>query len=321
MTFTIFLILCTLVTWILCHAYRRVAFRAELLAHPNERSAHDSPTPTGAGIIFIAVWIVGLIGVEGGIRYVDPAWLGPIAAAVIGFIDDRRDLPWTVRAPAYAIACAWSIAAVGFPDLNVSGYMVDLAAFGYVFGFLSLLWLMNLYNFMDGIDGIAVGEAIFVLGGAWAIGDRLPMPVLLLLVVCIGFALINWPKAKVFMGDAGASFLGLALGVLTLAEVGVSVWAWVILLGWFLTDASLTICVRAVRGEPIHEAHNLHAYQHLARRFGAPQALYGVMVVNVLWLLPIAWAAELHPDFAAWLLPIAFAPLLIGQLAIGAGRR
>lgn len=311
---------CALVTWCLSHAYRRLALRADIIAHPNHRSAHHQPTPTGAGIVFIGVWTIAMVLAAGGIAAVDPLWLGPLAAAIVGFIDDRRELPWTARAAVYALACAWSIAWVGFPTLNVGGIVLDAGWFGLAFGFVSLLWLLNLYNFMDGIDGLAVGEAIFVLAGAMVIAGVGDPKLLLLLGVCLGFAVINWPRAKVFMGDAGAGFLGLTLGVFALAEVLVSVWVWVILLGYFLTDACLTILIRFIRGERIYESHNLHAFQHLTRRFGGPRVLHGVLALNVVWLLPIALLAHHSPDNAVYLVIFAFIPLLVCQFLCGAGQ-
>ena len=311
---------CTFTTWAIAHAYRRFAFRADILAHPNERSAHEIPTPTGAGISFIIVWSIAVLLDAGGFRHLDPSWLGPVAAAIIGYIDDRRELPVLPRALAYAAACAWSIYWVGFPEINIGGELFSFGHFGLAFGFLSLLWLMNLYNFMDGIDGLAISQAIFVLSGAMLIGGNVEPAGLSLAATCLGFALINWPKAKVFMGDAGSMFLGLLLGVLALSEFAVNVWVWMILLAWFLTDACLTITVRLFRGDPIHRSHNLHAYQHLTRRFGAPKTLYIVLTVNLVWVLPIAYLGHQTPEIAAFLLIFAAIPLLVCQFVCGAGQ-
>jgi Fuc2NAc and GlcNAc transferase len=251
--------------------------------------------------------------------------LGPLAVSLVGFVDDLNPLTWVTRVPMYLAGCIWVIYFIGFPTLNIGGVEVDLGIVGLVFGVVSLIWLQNLYNFMDGIDGIAISEAAFVcisvilIGGDGSLGGWNGVA-MLLAAVSLGFAVINWPAARIFMGDVGSSFLGLTLGTLALAHQGVSVWVWMILLGWFLTDGCLTISVRLVRGERIYEPHNLHAYQHLARRFGVRKTLYGVLAVNVAWLLPLAFLAHAFPDMAAILLILASIPLVICQFLCGAGQ-
>ncbi|MCB1692639.1 MAG: glycosyl transferase [Pseudomonadales bacterium] len=320
--------LCALSTWIVSHVYRAIAVEREILAHPEARSAHTVPTPTGAGIAMVVVFFFVMVDFRRSGILDDRtmlAWLGPIVVAAIGFVDDLKPLDWKVRFPVFLAACAWSMYWVGFPELDILGWRVSNAAVGFVFGTISLLWLQNLYNFMDGIDGLAVAEAAFcciavlVISGAMH-PNAWNLSMIVFLGVCLGFALINWPGAKVFMGDAGSGFLGLSLGMFALAEGAVTVWVWMILLGWFISDACLTISIRLIRGERIWEGHSLHAYQHLARRFGKHKVLYGILAVNVAWLLPIAWWANKSPDIAVILLVLAYAPLLACQFLLGAGQ-
>ena len=322
---------CAIASWLLAHAYRWWAVRMHILAHPNERSAvtHTVPTPTGGGISFLVTLSGGLLVLWMRADINDTvalAWLGPIVIGFVGFIDDLHPLSVKVRAPVYFLLAGWCIYWIGFPELNIAGATIDPGTFGLVFGVLSLVWLQNLYNFMDGIDGLAIGEAAFVCVSVLVIGGERNMgdwnaTLVVLLGACVGFAIINWPKAKVFMGDAGAGLLGLALGMLALAYHQVSVWTWMILLAYFLTDACLTILVRLFRGEKIYESHNLHAYQHLTRSFGGKRVLIGVLLVDTVWLYPLALLSQIFPNAGSGLLVLASVPLLICQYLCGAGQQ
>ncbi|MDA1302285.1 MAG: glycosyltransferase family 4 protein [Proteobacteria bacterium] len=319
--------LITLSTWLGCHAYRRFALRTGFLDHPGHRSAHEVPTPTGAGTIMVALFFVSvlLVALDGQLsRDVVMALPAVLLVAAIGLIDDAVALPWRIRAPVHVGAAAWCIYWIGFPMLPLPGAELHLGFAGSLFGIVALVWLLNLYNFMDGIDGLAAGEAVFVTTGAWLLGGGAgadwSVINLCLLAVTLGFLVINWPRAQVFMGDVGSGFVGLMLGMLVLGSVDVGVWTWMILLGYFVTDACLTITTRLVRGDNIAESHSLHAYQHLARAFGSRNTRLGIMAVNLLWLLPIAFLSEVFQGYGALLLILAALPLLVGQHLCGAGR-
>jgi Fuc2NAc and GlcNAc transferase len=150
--------------------------------------------------------------------------------------------------------------------------------------------MLNLYNFMDGIDGIASVEAICACLGAsvlyWLSGlDALIWGPLLLAASVAGFLYWNFPPARIFMGDAGSGFLGIVLGGLSLQAAWVSepmLWAWLILLGVFIVDATFTLFRRLLRGEKVYEAHRSHAYQFASRRFGKhlPVTHFGLPTVD-----------------------------------------
>ena len=165
----------------------------------------------------------------------------------------------------------------GVPPLQVRGTLVDLGWLGSGLATLYLVWLINLTNFMDGIDGIAAVECItvsfggvllYVLSGPSSLQWLMP---LMLASACLGFLVWNWPPAKIFMGDVGSGFLGFMLAALSLQAARLSprlFWGWVILLGIFVVDATFTLLRRIMRGERFYEAHRTHAYQYAARRFG-----------------------------------------------------
>ncbi|MEX0941521.1 MAG: glycosyl transferase, partial [Pseudomonadales bacterium] len=198
-------------TYLFAHSYRVLALHFHWMDHPDERSAHLTPTPTAAGLSFVIVfflalsWMFSQGGIATDILY---ACLGPLFIALVGFRDDLKSLPVIVRASAHFLAGAWCIYWIGFPELNIQGVMFDLGFAGLVFGMIALVWLLNVYNFMDGIDGLAAGEAAFVclgvlLVGSWQIAEGWNSIVLILLGVSLGFLIINWPTARVFMGDIG----------------------------------------------------------------------------------------------------------------------
>lgn len=299
---------------------------------PNHRSAHEMPTPFGGGIAIVVTFLlgVGVLVAVGKIPGSSLAFLvAPVAIAILGLVDDIKSLSARLRMPFHFAAAIWSVFVVGaFPDINLNGFVIELKWLGYVIGVLYLVWLLNLYNFMDGIDGLAASEAICVAGGICLFllfaGTQSAIWLLLLLAgSCIGFLMINWPPARLFMGDAGSGFLGMMLGTLSLMTVNeglVSIWSWLILLSLFIVDASLTLMTRLVRGEKVHEAHDLHAYQHAARTVGGKTVLLSVVAINTLCLLPLAWLANENENFGFLLFVLAFVPVAVLCWGCGSGQ-
>jgi Fuc2NAc and GlcNAc transferase len=183
---------------------------------------------------------------------------------------------------------------------------------------------------MDGIDGIAAAQAIFMLAAAvWlCLEASVPMnPTLWWLVALaaatVGFLALNWPPARIFMGDVGSTYLGFMIAWAALGTIGagwMNLWQWLVLSALFVTDATLTLIRRLLRGEKIFEAHRLHAYQHLSRRWGGhlPVTVLAV-AINVVWLLPLAWSAGLRPEFGPTAGLLAYASLAVVLLVAGAG--
>ncbi|MCB1937601.1 MAG: glycosyltransferase family 4 protein [Rhodocyclaceae bacterium] len=300
---------------------RRYALSRQLLDVPNARSSHVAPTPRGGGVSIVLCFLgsVPLLVGAGGLT---AAWGWALAGAgggvaLVGFLDDHGHIPARWRLLAHFAAAFWALwlAAASMP-LAVGGAWlgVGLSAF-------YLVWMLNLYNFMDGIDGIASVEAITVCAGAaliyWLRGDApaVLMPPLALAAAVAGFLVWNFPPAKIFMGDAGSGFLGIVLGVLSLQAGAVSpalFWSWVILLGVFIVDATYTLLRRLLRGERVYEAHRSHAYQHASRRFASHRTVtLGVVAINVLWLLPWAVAVGLGWVGAGTGLVLAYLPLAL----------
>ncbi|WBE25054.1 MraY family glycosyltransferase [Denitrificimonas caeni] len=317
-------------TWVL----RRYALASSLMDIPNERSSHSVPTPRGGGVAIVLSFlaVLPLLGVMQWLPWSAViATVGAGAAvAVLGFLDDHGHIAARWRLLGHFSAAAWALYWLGgLPPLLVFGYTFDLGIFGSILAAVYIVWLLNLYNFMDGIDGIASVEAICVcLGGAllYALlgASVLALLPLLLAAAVAGFLCWNFPPARIFMGDAGSGFLGLILAVLSLQAAWFKaelLWSWVILLGVFVVDATFTLLRRLLRGDKVYEAHRSHAYQYASRQFGAHRSVtLAVLLINLVWLLPLALAVGLgYLDGLLGVL-IAYVPLLLLAIKFKAGQ-
>ncbi|WP_297840714.1 glycosyltransferase family 4 protein [Pseudomonas sp.] len=323
------------VSFFLTSALRRYALAQSLLDIPNARSSHTLPTPRGGGVAIVVVFLCALLyllwaDTISSVFFTGAAGAGLIVS-VTGFIDDHGHVAARWRLLGHFFAAAWALFwGGGFPALHVFGVWVTFGWLGYVLAALYLVWMLNLYNFMDGIDGIAGVEAISVCLGAcliyWLTGDKaLIWAPLLLAASVLGFLFWNFPVAKIFMGDAGSSFLGMVLGVLSLQGAWVRpefFWAWCILLGVFIVDATFTLVRRLARGDKIYEAHRSHAYQFASRRYGRHLPVtIAVGLINMFWLLPLAIAVVCFELDGAIGIMLAYTPLLVLAWKLQAGAR
>lgn len=324
-----------LATILLTWCAMRIAVDHGLVDHPNARSSHHRPTPRGGGVAIaaassIAVLILYSLGYAGS-QLTMAIVFGGLMVAWIGFNDDRRGVSVRWRLAVHAIAAIWAVYVLGgLPPLQLGSHRVDFGWAGDVLATIGIVWALNLFNFMDGIDGIAASEAVFVMtSGALLVAIRVPMSsisIVALTVACAsaGFLLWNWPPAKIFMGDVGSGYLGYVMGVLTLASTRdneVMPFVWLILAGVFFADATLTLVRRLIRGDRIFEAHRSHAYQWLARRWKSHRRVTLVTWgINLLWLLPMAWMCNRFPERAIIVALAALLPLIFLALIAGAGR-
>ncbi len=247
---------------------RRYALRRRLLDQPGERRSHTVATPRGGGIAIVASallalgWLASTHAVNGTVVAMLAA--GLVLVAGIGWLDDHRPLsPW-LRLAVQAVAAALVALA-----LMTDGHGVAAAGLG----FATTLVLVNVWNFMDGIDGLAASQALLVaLGWAWlAWPDPWAWLLLALAAGCLGFLPFNLAPARIFLGDVGSGSLGylLAVGLLWL-PAGATRWPW---LAWlplsaFLVDAALTLALRILRGERWWTPHLQHAYQYWVAQGG-----------------------------------------------------
>jgi Fuc2NAc and GlcNAc transferase len=333
MTFWWLLLAVFAVSWALTLVLRRYALAKSLMDIPNERSSHSVPTPRGGGVAIVVSFLLAL-PVLAGLSLLSPAALygllgSGVLVAVIGFADDHGHIAARWRLLGHFIAAAWALYWLnGLPPMSLFGVVVDLGWFGNVLALVYLVWMLNLYNFMDGIDGLASAEAISVCVGMcvvyWFSGSvELIWAPLILAAAVGGFLCWNFPPARIFMGDAGSGFLGFLLGGLALQaawKVPESFWSWMILLGVFIVDATWTLIRRFARGDKVSQAHRSHAYQYASRRFASHKVVtYGVTVINVAWLTPLAVIVAKGSLLGIEGVLLAYLPLFILSYVFDAG--
>ena len=250
---------------------RRYALRARLLDHPGERRSHLTATPRGGGVAIVIALLVAvcwLIVRDPQQAPAQQAWLASFAVglmlvAAIGAIDDHRPLsPWlrlAVHALASLVLAGGCLVAYGDPWLALAAFVLSIG-------------LTNVWNFMDGIDGLAASQAALLAAGAALFLDG-PMQwvALALCAACCGFLPMNFPRARIFLGDVGSGALGFAVAALCIdiAAAGRPGWPLSLLpLSAFLVDAALTLGGRMLRGERWWTPHVTHAYQVWAKALG-----------------------------------------------------
>ena len=333
MPFWLMFLLVALLSLSLTGALRKYALTRNLIDVPNIRSSHSAPTPRGGGVAIVLSFLAALpIFAANDLLPWHAMWsmLGAgTGVAVLGFLDDHGHIAARWRLLGHFIASVWALYWLGgMPVITMFNVEINLAWLGHVLAVLYLVWMLNLYNFMDGIDGIASVEAICVCLGAcllyWlgGFGSLIVAPLLLALAVA-GFLYWNFPPARIFMGDAGSGFLGIILGMLSLQAAWVSsklLWVWLILLGVFIVDATVTLLRRLLRGDKVYEAHRSHAYQFASRQLGRHLSVtLAVMAINLLWLLPLAACVVLLDIDGALALIVAYVPLVMLAVRFHAG--
>jgi Fuc2NAc and GlcNAc transferase len=302
-------------TWLV----RRYALVRQLVDVPNERSSHQLTTARGGGFAIVLTFLC-TVQLSYLAELVRPSLFLAICGggglvALIGFIDDHRRIPAHWRLLTHFLGAALGLYWLGgAPAGPIAPWAINIAVA------LCVVWLVNLYNFMDGIDGIASIEAITVcFGGAliyWLAepaGYLWLVPMLLLSSVA-GFLYWNLPPARIFMGDAGSGFLGFVLAVLCIQAAWISgelFWAWIILLAVFIVDSTVALVRRLLRGKRVYEAHRSHAYQYASRKHGGHKVIIlSVGAINLFWLLPMALLVAF--SLVDWTvgLAVAYLPLL-----------
>lgn len=319
-----------LVSTLMTKYFRDLALAVGLSDIPTSRSSHRQPTPRSGGVAIVVaanlaltfLWLQGLVTGQ----LAAALGVGGLTVAAVGLADDSGGVPLNIRLLVHFAAALWAVWALGgLAALRVGTAVVPLGWMGHALAVVAIVWALNLFNFMDGIDGIAASQAIFMmLGGAWlAAAGTQALEVrsmsLVLAAATAGFLLWNWPPAKIFLGDVGSGYLGYGTAVLALDSIrwhDSAIWIWLVLGVVFFADATLTLLRRLLRGASPILAHRDHAYQQLARRWGSHRRVtQALLLFNVLVLGPVAWLAARHPYRAS---AIAVMTLLVVVLICGA---
>lgn len=324
----------------------RNAPRFGFLDLPNSRSSHAAATPSGGGVGIVAAASVAAAWLA--IRAAWASGAGDVVAVLVlvalaaplawvGLRDDRQGVsPWLRLAVQVAVVGAL----VGVSTVTRPAAAEQMLPSWCLFGLalFSGVWWINLFNFMDGIDGLAALQVVTMLScaallAAWHVphvsGSLFWGVMLCVVAATLGFLTLNWPPAKIFMGNVGSAWLAFvvfALALATTQRAWLSVASWSILAAVFVSDATVTLLRRLLRREKVWQAHRSHAYQRLARRVSTNRTTahrsVGLLVVaiNLLWLAPLAAAAVWHPRWSPVWLGLAYGPVLLGVSVLGAGR-
>ena len=253
----------------LTYFIRTYALKKSLLAIPSERSSHTTPTPHGGGIAIAVTWFLGLFylftckEIEASLFY---ALMCGSLLSIVSYLDDLYELSPKLRLFVQAVVSIAGLYALGGLTKIDFGFWVLANPFiTNILAFFGVIWFINLYNFLDGIDGYAASEAIFLALAALSFfsGEYF----LVLVASVAGFLVWNWHKAKIFMGDVGSTLLGYNVAIFAIYSQnnGASILIWLILFGLFWFDATLTLVRRYRNGENLSGAHKKHAYQRLTQ--------------------------------------------------------
>lgn len=301
---------------------------AQLLDRPTDRSSHTLPTPRGGGIaisVTSTLACVYLSTVAPSYAPLSTYIILLVVMATLGAFDDFMNLGILLRLSTQLILALLGVyfcfktSNFPLPGLLVLSFLATLG----------ILWLTNLYNFMDGINGIAAIQAMFICGAMAFILHHFQIEkgiINLLLIIgfaSAGFLFWNFPIAKIFMGDSGSLFLGFAFGLIavktSINSIEIAI-LWLIIMAVFITDATYTLCARLLTGQKFYLPHRSHSYQKIAMKIGHTKTTLLILTVNMFWLLPLALFSAfkgINP-FAALIL--AYLPLILVTVKFKAGR-
>ena len=280
-----------------------------ILAHPNERTLHSMPTPQTGGVAVIGSVVISLILAASVLAITQPSkavlpkgvasgslWIvvSMLLIFFVSFIDDCVGLPAVLRLGVQAVSAFIIIGGVGLTLSSIpipGGPNILLGIATIPVSVLVLLWMANLYNFMDGLDGFAGGMTFWGFGFLAYFGWQTHFPIMLIISTfvamgALGFLMHNFPPARIFMGDAGSITVGFLAGTLMILGVrdGIfELWVPIMIFSPFILDATVTLISRAFRRKKIWEAHREHYYQRLVLSGWSHRrtvlAEYGVMIL------------------------------------------
>jgi len=309
--------------------YRNFAIKNKILSNLNFRTLHEKPTPRGGGIIFSFVFIFSVIFIYYknfiNLELILVFGIGAGIAAIIGYIDDLRGIAPLKKLVLQLFLVAWILYFFNGGPLVVNSGFDSLL--GLIVSAFFLTWLINVYNFIDGIDGFAITGAILILATILSVlvisrnTSNLETLFILLLISCFGFLFFNWPKATIFMGDSGSIFLGYCFGAIIIYTTmmrEISFFTWLVTLAYYLSDTTSTSIVRIFTIKKWYHTHRSHAYQNLARTLNNHfKVTIGVAMYHIFWLFPLALLTALKPNFEILAVILAYTPAIIWSLKFG----
>ena len=304
-------------TWLTSMLTRYLLLRGNIVDIPGNRSSHSAPVPRGGGIALITVTVVGWLTLSkiglGHVLEVNVIASMTMLIAIVCWFDDVGNLTVGTRLCAQFLAVGTSIVLIPI-DFTWSGLFAHTPAKLAVA--VAWLWFINIFNFMDGIDGITGVETISICTGIaltlgfLGSGADFSYLAIVLAASTLGFLIWNWHPAKLFLGDVGSIPLGFLIGWLLIELAAAGQWAAALILpGYYLADATLVLLYRAVRLEPVWKAHKQHFYQRaVAGRLTHSQASRAVVITNI-WLISCALLSSIF-------IPVGLVGAALGILAL-----
>ena len=304
---------------------RNYSLRNNVIDVPNERSSHTLPTPTGGGLaISLSILLSALLFYnEPGSSKVLPVALGVgvLVIGVVGWVDIHKEVPVMTRAILYMMTSIWAVWQLGgVGSLNIDITITGIVWLSNIVVILGISWLINLYNFMDGTDGLAAVEAIttaLFTSILFFIAGHYNATVICLAIVfsTAGFLVWNWAPARIFMGDVGSCSLGFTFGGLAVygeSRAGIPYSVWLILLAIFISDASFTLIKRMITRQKWYRAHNTHAYQRLVQSGVTHGKLaLAVFSINMFIICPLAFFVWSKPAYSVISVSLLYALLAV----------
>lgn len=273
------IVIAFVIGYVLTYYFATPGAKLRIIDHPNERSLHARPTPRTGGIAILLGIVVGSVlmamtlGIEQGMLWIGSAG---VAVAVISFFDDMFGLSATARLLTHTmLAIVLVTVGLDIEQLSLPGFTIPWAQWlGMIITVGYLVWMINLYNFMDGMDGFAGGMTVIGFGVLGLVGWMeaewwFSIASWSIAASALGFLVWNFPPARIFLGDAGSSTLGFLVAAFTVwadQQEVVPIWISILVFSPFIVDATVTLVRRIIRREPIWEAHRSHYYQRLALR-------------------------------------------------------
>ena len=287
-----------------------------MIAQPGTRQSHELATPTGGGLGLVFSIVVTTLCLQLVLSLPGFWWQnmlpGILLLALVGWRDDKQHVSFKLRLLVQLTVSVWLIG-FGWSEFSVK----DMGLLASII--VAMVWLMNLYNFMDGSNGMAAFQGVFagvMMAVLFQIGEQYAMALIALAVAaaCLGFLPLNFPLARVFMGDVASvplGFLFAALAVYGVRTGSLALPSSILIMSVFIIDATLTLLARVLCGERWYTAHAQHVYQRLiAQGWSHRQVLEVYQAINVILVLPAIVLAELYPQFA--IVTVGLTLLLLG---------
>lgn len=321
-----------IISLVMSYFYPAFALKYGFHAKPNFRSLHTKIMPRGVGIVIVSIMlpVIFLLRQKDFIPHNEFIVLlsGGLLVSLVGFLDDRFEISARIRFPVQIAAAVWICFWLGAsPVLNLGFTTIDLGWFGAILAVVMLVWFYNLFNFIDGIDAMAMSSVVFVsfsMGIILFLEQESSLAIILFFlgIANLGVLYFNWPPAKVFLGDVGTSFNSYTLSVIIMSSLWTGkpiVWIWLILLAYYLTDTTLTTSVRIIKFRRTwYHPHRSHAYQNLARIWDNHLKMVSIVwLINLVWLLPLAILAYRMPENAWLYFMVAYFPVVVFVLKHG----